>query len=83
MRDECEHENHRGAYECPQQLAMSEVNKRAPCGSRPSPHKPNRRRFELLQVRPARVGGQHLVIHTDRAEGPAQTHQRIEVEKFN
>jgi hypothetical protein len=28
-------------------------------------------------------GGQHLVIHTDRAEGPAQTQQRIEVEKFN
>jgi hypothetical protein len=32
MRDEREHENHGGAYECPQQLAMSEVNKRAPCG---------------------------------------------------
>jgi hypothetical protein len=43
----------------------------------------HRRRFELLQVRLARVGGQHLVIHTDRAKGPAQTHQRIEVEKFN
>jgi hypothetical protein len=36
-----------------------------------------------LEMRPARVGGEHLVIHTDRAEGPAQTHQRIEVEKFN